>query len=119
MSMTFYSSPLYSNPVDFNFITGTPHLEPVTHCGFGDYIAPIPGYTWDGGPIITACTQKNFMEYRVKTEEELIKEFGPHWKNFIKIRWGSPQMDYLFGQTFTPKYGFSFGMPSRWVGLIL
>lgn len=36
------------------------------------------------------------MKYRIKTEEEFIREFGIGWKQ--KYHWWSDEMDYLFGK---------------------
>ena len=38
-------------------------------------------------------------QYRIKTEQEFIDEFGSEWRKKVTCIWISPDMDYLFGKS--------------------
>lgn len=42
------------------------------------------------------------MKYRIKTEEEFVKEFGSNWREEIHLGWAE-HMDYLFGKPIIDK----------------
>ena len=37
-------------------------------------------------------------QYRIKTEQEFIEEFGCRWRVIVENEWISPEMDHLFGK---------------------
>jgi len=41
--------------------------------------------------------KKKTLQYRIRTEEEFIKKFGPYWRNRVQAGWNS-NMDRLIGR---------------------